>query len=141
VAEVASFVEEARVADCPSNLPTEERSFRRVEVLTGTARRRRWSDAEKASIVAESLAAGAVARQVALRHGVHPNQLYAWRRLLAESRSGAGSGGFVPVALSPSGGETAVGRGGEDVAIDIGGVAVRVRPGVELGFSALCWRW
>src|SRR5215813_2138781 len=43
----------------PSNLPIDGHSFRRVEVLTGTPRRRRWSAAEKAAIVAESQAPGA----------------------------------------------------------------------------------
>jgi hypothetical protein len=33
---------------CPSNLPIDGHSFRRVEVLTGTPRRRRWSADEKA---------------------------------------------------------------------------------------------
>jgi transposase-like protein len=42
-------------------------SFRRVEVLTGTPRRRRWSD-EKAAIVAESQAPGAQASEIALRY-------------------------------------------------------------------------
>jgi hypothetical protein len=37
----------------------DEHSFRRVEVLTGTRRRRRWSAAQKAAIIAESLAPGA----------------------------------------------------------------------------------
>ena len=37
----------------PSNLPIDGHSFRRVEVLTGTPRRRRWSAAEKAAIVAK----------------------------------------------------------------------------------------
>ena len=64
----------------PSNLPIAEQSYRRVEVVTGTPRRRRWSAEEKAQIVAESSAPGAVARSVALHHGVHPNQLYGWRR-------------------------------------------------------------
>jgi transposase len=55
-------------------------SFRHVEVLTGALRRRRWSDTEKAAIVAESLAPGAVASAIALRHGLHRDQLYGWRR-------------------------------------------------------------
>jgi transposase len=38
-----------------------------VEVLTGTARRRRWSDEEKAAIVAESRVPGAQASEIALR--------------------------------------------------------------------------
>lgn len=70
----------------PSNLPIGGHSFRRVEVLTGVPRWRRWSAAEKAAIVAESLVPGAVASTVALRHGLHRNQLYMWRR---ELRSGA----------------------------------------------------
>jgi transposase len=84
----------------PSNLPIDGHSFRRVEVLTGAPRRRRWSAAEKAAIVAESLVPGAVASTIALRHGLHRNQLYMWRR---ELRSGAlGNRGiampdFVPI--------------------------------------------
>src|SRR5215203_4676919 len=75
-----------REAGLPSNLPIDGHSFRRVEVLTGAPRRRRWSAAEKAAIVAESLAPGAIASTIALRHGLHRNQLYMWRR---ELRSGA----------------------------------------------------
>ena len=47
----------------PSNLPIDGPSFRRVEVLGGTPRRRHWSTAEKAAIVAESLAPGARPRR------------------------------------------------------------------------------
>jgi transposase len=126
---------------CPSNLPIEEQSFRRLEILTGTPRRRRWSAEEKASIVAASLAPGAVARQVALRHGVHPNQLYGWRRELA-SIDGAGAehlAGFVPVAVSrPAGGA----RPGMGVPIEIvlGDAVVRVVPGIEMGFLSAVLR-
>ena len=35
--------------------------FRRIEVLTGPGRRRRWSAEEKAQIVAETLEPGAIA--------------------------------------------------------------------------------
>ena len=78
----------------PSNLPIDGHGFRRVEVLTGTPRRRRWSAAEKAAIVAESFAPGAVTSTIALRHGLHRNQLYAWRR---EFRSAAVADCGVPV--------------------------------------------
>ena len=54
-----------------SNLPIDGHSFRRVEVLTGTPRPHRWSMAEKAAIVAESLAPRAVASEIALRWGLH----------------------------------------------------------------------
>jgi transposase len=46
-----------------------------VEVLTGTPRRRWWTDEEKAAIVAESQAPGALASEIALRYGLHRNQL------------------------------------------------------------------
>jgi hypothetical protein len=63
------------MGSCPSNLLCTEQSFRRIEVLAGTPRRRQWLVEEKAAVVAASLAPGAVARQVALRYWVHPNHL------------------------------------------------------------------
>ena len=116
----------------PSNLPIDGHSFRRVEVLTGVPRRRRWSAAEKAAIVAESLAPGAVASTVALRHGLHRNQLYMWRR---EVRSGAlGNAGapgldFVPVVAER---QPASGTGA--IEIEIGGAVLRADAGVDLAF-------
>jgi len=41
---------------------------RRIEVFTGAGRRRNWSSAEKASIVAETYEAGAMVCGVARRH-------------------------------------------------------------------------
>jgi transposase len=37
---------------------TSDDGFRRIEVITGVGRRRRWTDEEKAWIVAERLASG-----------------------------------------------------------------------------------
>jgi transposase len=61
----------------PDNLPREGDTLRRVEVITGVARRRRWTAQEKARIVAESYAPGASGTRVALRYGLHRNQLFA----------------------------------------------------------------
>ena len=47
--------------------------------LRSGARRRRWPEARKAVIVAESLVAGAKVSEVAARHGVNANMLSAWR--------------------------------------------------------------
>ena len=116
----------------PSNLPIDGHSFRRIEVLTGAPRRRRWSAAEKAAIVAESLALGAVASTVALRHGRHRNQLYMWRR---EVRSGAlGNAGapgldFVPVVAER---QPASGTGA--IEIEIGGAVLRADASIDLAF-------
>src|SRR6185437_7133975 len=54
---------------------------RRIEVFTGAGRRRSWSAAEKAAIVAESYGAGETVCSVARRHGLTPQQLFTWRRL------------------------------------------------------------
>ena len=57
-----------------------------VTVLCGPERRRRWSPAEKARIVEESLAPEAHVAEVARRHDIHPNLLHLWRR---QARTGA----------------------------------------------------
>src|SRR5260221_336141 len=55
-------------------------SVHRIELITGTGRRRRWSDDDKARIVVESLRPGANVSEVARRHGLSPQQLFGWRR-------------------------------------------------------------
>src|ERR1700757_2258234 len=62
---------------------------RRIEVITGVERRRRWSAQEKMAIVAESLAEGAVVSEVARRHGVNPQQLFGWRARLRKGANGS----------------------------------------------------
>jgi transposase len=72
-------------------------------VLSGPERRRRWSAAEKAQMVEESLAPGLRVTEVARRHDVHPNLLHLWRR---QARIGVLSARaddrarFVPVAVA-----------------------------------------
>jgi transposase len=53
--------------------------FRRIELLTGPARRRRWSAEEKARVVEETLEPGARVSEVARRWQVCPQQVFAWR--------------------------------------------------------------
>jgi transposase len=55
-------------------------SVRRIELFTGTGRRRRWSSEDKVRIVVESFEGGATVSEVARRHGLSPQQLFAWRR-------------------------------------------------------------
>jgi len=59
-------------------------NYRRVEVITGVARRRYWPVHEKLRIIEESLAPGASVSRVARRNGVAPNLLFRWRRLMDE---------------------------------------------------------
>jgi transposase len=58
---------------------------RRVEVLTGPERRRKWSDEIKIAIVAEALADGVVISDVARRHDITPSQLFGWMRQFREA--------------------------------------------------------
>jgi transposase len=51
---------------------------RRIEVLSGDDRRRKWPDEAKIAIVAEALADGAVVSRVARRHDLTPSQLFGW---------------------------------------------------------------
>ena len=87
----------------PNSLPINEHTYRRGDVLHGPERRRRWSLEEKARIVAESLAPGAVAGVVARRYDIHPNQLSSWRRELRLARMATvPAPGFVPIMVAAS---------------------------------------
>ena len=55
-------------------------SFQRIEVITGTGRRRKWSRRRKEAIVLETLDEGASVSEVARRHGVDVSQVFKWRR-------------------------------------------------------------
>ena len=70
---------------------------RRFEVFTSAGKRRDWSDAEKAAIVAECWPGGERVTAVARRHAVDPSQIYGWRKELI--RRCEDHGLAVPVAL------------------------------------------
>jgi transposase len=57
-----------------------KRGYRRIELLTGPGRRRRWSAEEKAQIVAETLRPGVRVSDVARRWQVCPQQVFGWRQ-------------------------------------------------------------
>jgi transposase len=57
---------------------------RRVEVLSGVERRRKWADETKIGIVAEALAPGAVVSDVARRHDINPSQLFGWIKVFRD---------------------------------------------------------
>jgi transposase len=121
---------------------------RRIEVITGVERRRKWSAQEKAAIVAESLAEGAVVSEVARRHGLSPQQLFGWRSRLRDAVKGAtrssdATPAFVPAIVEDEPSSPAapvfpavVAMGAADVdpapiEIALGGVIVRVRGDVN----------
>jgi transposase len=117
---------------------------RRIEVITGIERRRKWSAQEKVAIVAESLAEGAVVSEVARRHGLSPQQLFGWRSRLRDAVKGSAPSSdatpaFVPAivedepsssaapALPAAVATSAAGVAPAPIEIALGGVIVRVR--------------
>ncbi|SPP98335.1 protein of unknown function [Bradyrhizobium vignae] len=61
-------------------------TLQRIEIITGTGRRRRWSTDAKAAIVAESFAPGASVSAVARRHDISPSLLFLWRRQATQAQ-------------------------------------------------------
>jgi transposase len=111
-------------------------SFRRVEVITGVGRRRRWSDQEKARIVAESLDPATTSSAVARRYGLHVSQLFTWRQQLQQRAAVAettSSPAFVPVLVAEDGAAAAEPMGRMEIAL---GPAV-VRVGADVDAKAL----
>lgn len=94
---------------------------RRLEIFTGAGRRRSWSTEQKAQIVAESVAGGTSVSAVARRHGLTPQQVFAWRR--QASGGGVANSGrlsFAPVVVSQS-----------TIEIEFAGMTIRVSAGSD----------
>jgi transposase len=73
-----------------------------IEVITSVERRRRWSAAEKEGLVSASLEPGASVSAVARQAGIHPSQLYGWRRQLLRRSQPVGSFAAVRIAAEPA---------------------------------------
>jgi transposase len=126
-------------------------AYRRIEVITGQSRRRRWTREEKARIIAESLEAGANISEVARRNGVARGLLTAWRRQFAAAAARSKVPSFVPVRIVEESGGGTTGdpdraapaqtrllekalpaKPGGLIEIEVSGARIRVEPGVEL---------
>src|SRR6185312_14969576 len=73
------------------------------EVLSGPERRRRWSDEEKARLVAEIMVPGAKVAEIARRHGISRSLLYTWRREAGQEIASEGPSALpdlVPVVVA-----------------------------------------
>ena len=57
-----------------------------VELLAAPAAKRRWSDAAKGRMVAETLVPGVTVNEVARRHGLKANHLSSWRTLARQGK-------------------------------------------------------
>jgi transposase len=113
-------------------------SVRRLEIFTGVGRRRAWTAEQKAAIVAESVEEGG---RVARRHGLTPQQLFAWRRqALRKTEVDVATPAFASVvveapsvAQSPGVGENKTGDARpHSIELDIDGSSVWVWSGAEV---------
>ena len=123
---------------------------RRLEVFTGAGRRRKWSDEDKARIVAELVASGESVCAVARRHGLSPQQLFGWRRQLREAAAGHSEAEelqFVPAVVDAVAQAPVVRRQRQaprcksqpdigTVEIEVDGVTIRVGRGADANMIA-----
>ncbi|RZI60458.1 MAG: hypothetical protein EOP14_01095 [Pseudomonas sp.] len=76
------------------------RRYNDGEVLCGVQRRRRWTPEEKVRIVEETYLPGMSVSLVARRHGIGGNQIFTWRRLMAQGALTAATAGEEVVPAS-----------------------------------------
>jgi transposase len=74
------------------------KGYRRIELITGEAQRRRWTPQEKAQILAASFQPGASVSEVARRYGMNRGLLWTWRHE-ARKRGTIGAPTFVPLRI------------------------------------------
>ena len=113
------------------------RAVRRLEVITGASGRRRWSADEKARILEEAMAPGAVVSEVARRNGMSPQHLFTWRR---QARREADNHplAFTPVVVSPDTPQPTPATYREAIIeIVVEGVVIRIPPGADGATLAL----
>ena len=113
--------------------------MQRIEVFSGSGRRRRWSGGQKALIFAETFVTGETVSAVA---DAAATVVYLAAGSAA-ARAGASRMAFAPVVLETArscAGAEPVGRGQSvgslAIEIIIGAATVRVPPGTERGFAA-----
>ena len=107
-------------------------------IRSGVGRRRRWSNADKGRIVAESFAPGAVVPEVARRHEISAQHLFAWRKAARHGRLALpadAAATFVPVMMASEKPVAAT----PSITIEAAGIVVRAECGVDIGWlAAVC---
>jgi transposase len=110
----------------------------RVEIRSGVGRRRRWSDEAKGRIVVESYEPGAVVSEVARRHEMSPQHLFAWRKAARAGRLALPADEaamFVPVMVTaPKPGLPK--PSAPSITIETAGFVVRAECGVDVDWLA-----
>ena len=121
-----------------------ERQPRRFEVINGAGGRRQWSVDDKARIIAETLEPNAIISEVARRHGLRPQQVFAWRRAARQPlmEAPASESLFVPAVVAVPTTEPAAKRPARSrnrktvrhagvIELEIDGISMRVGRGAD----------
>ena len=120
-------------------LKPEATTLRRLEVITGTGRRRQFSEDFKAGIVEETLVPGAIVSDVARRNGLTPQQVFTWRRQARRPVASEAAGPkFVPASPArpsrgrPRKGTRQVDQSSGTIEVEIeGSISVRIGRGAD----------
>jgi transposase len=116
--------------------PEPLRSVRRLEVITAGGRRR-WSAADKARIIDETLVPGAVVSEVARRHGLTPQQVFTWRRHARRRAAMSGDRlSFAPVVVDAALPAVRTSACEDRIEIALAGAVIQVPPSVDAGTLA-----
>ena len=102
-----------------------------VEVITSVERRRRWSQADKERLVVASLEPGAMVSVIAREAGIHPTQLYRWRRQFCVRPQASAAFATVRIA-SEAGGASGLCASAGAIDIEFGsGARLRITGAVD----------
>jgi transposase len=112
--------------------------WRRIEVLTGPGRRRKWSDDDKARIVSEAAQPGVVVSEIARRWQVTPQQVFDWRRQMRRALAATATSAepaFVPMIgmehVASSDPAAPACRSGPRIEVRLAGAELRIAPGTD----------
>ena len=100
----ATFPEPAQPAITRTSSRTNDGGSSRIELITRSEPRRRWSREQKQAIAAESFQPGVTPTSVARRYDISSGLLYAWRQALLAAQPGAAGGTrFARVEVAQNG--------------------------------------
>src|SRR5579863_1041574 len=132
------------VSTLDHKLEPEVTAVHRLEVITGTGRRRQFTEDFKAGVVEETLVPGAVVSEVARQHGLTPQQVFTGRRQarqpLANTENKAPQ--FVPAVVETAAPSLVLrgqqrkrtsqaGRSCGSIEVEIDGMTIRIGRGAE----------
>ena len=105
----------------------------RMTVISGAERRRRWSDEDRARILAAISEPGAVIAEVARREDVCTSLVFKWRRDMRQAAE-AEARGFAPVVIepapaAPSSSTSSSGSGSAVIEVELKEARVRIHAG------------